>query len=417
MAASNVGSTRPVLENILTKETIRLKDNKVVVRQAANTKYQGNLRQQGDTVTVQQVPNIMGVVSTTAGATVATSNPNIASHQLVVDKVFNNGTTILDIDEVQSNLNLASQWSNRFAYASANHEDQYVASFASDANANNKVGDQSPITLSAANTYSTITNMKQLLSENNAFESSMLFITPAVHRFLKLENILDSTDTGLGMRLNGEVGRVDGFRVMETNNVPHIYTLTLDTQVTATDTMSINGYERNATTGDSQARTVVFTYVAAGAAANAGEIALGATLAATQQNTLDAINGTGTASASTYIELAAADRAALRNANIKAGTAFSAADGLTITGFSGMNNAAAFTVAETFTAVTNVFSAAASLMFAVDNQAINFVSQMDRFKVKDLTDAFSANMLQEKVYGGAVLGENAKGIATAEVIA
>jgi hypothetical protein len=40
---------------------------------------------------------------------------------------------------------------------------------------------------------------------------------------------------------------------------------------------------------------------------------------------------------------------------------------------------------------------------------------MDRFKVKDLNDRFAANILQEKIYGGKVFAENAKGLATAEI--
>lgn len=251
--------------------------------------------------------------------------------------------------------------------------------------------------------------MKQALEEQNADTDVILFISPAIASKFRLENILDSADQGLDIRLNGEVGRFDGFKVAKTNNLPHVRTLTVDTQVTAGDTFTIAGSESQSTsgTGGFTARNVTFTFVAAGAAAAAGEIALGATKAATQQNIIDAVNGTGTPAAATYIELAAADRKALSNGFTNLG-AF-ASDKATL------RTALYSPATETFTAGTNVFGADAVLMAAVSQNAISFVGQMDKFKITDAETGFFSRVLQEKVYGGAVLGENAKGIATNEV--
>lgn len=409
MVESAVAGSQIVVENLLQRETINLKDRLTRIKQVANTKYQGDLKNQGDTVTVQTFPNAFGNMGGTAGGTISTPAWAVKDEQLQVTEVMQNGRKVKDIEEVQSNLNLTSGFSERFAYFSADNEDKYIASFFTDADSNNKLQNQSPLTLTSSNTYSSVTSLTRVLSQNNSYNSRMLFVSPAIHEKLRLENILGSTEGGLSMRLNGLVGRMDGFEVIETNNLPHVRTLTVDTQVTATDTMTIPGLVVD-TTGVAGYVTsnVVWTFVAAGAAAAAGDIALGATLAATQANIVNAINGTGTPGASTYIDVSAADRVALKNLFINISD-FSS-DVATVR----TSVTTAFT--ETFTAGTNIFGSDAILMTAVDKEAINAVFQMDKFKVKDLNDAFSANILQEKIYGGKVFDENAKGIATIEII-
>ena len=396
-----------VLVDQLQKETIRLKDKKTIIKQAANTQYEGEVKQQGDTVRVQTFPDIFGNVGGTAGGAISTPAFAIKSETLTTDQVYQNGSQIADIEEVQSNLSLISKVANRFAYASANQEDQYVASFFSDAPTANKIANQSPLTLSSSNTYSDcVTQLTKALSENNA-TGGYFFGSPAFTRRLKLEGILDSSDRGLDIRLNGVMGRIDGFQYMETNNLPHVRTLTVDDTLTGSDTMTIQGLEQDTVNGGYKARNVVFTFVAS--PSSAGDIDIGATVADTQANIVNAINGTGTTGASTYIELAAADRTALKNAFVYC-SAFSS-DVATIRSSFNM------TVAETFTAGTNVFGVDAILVAALDRQAINFACQMDKYKVKDLTDRFGSNVLLEKVYGGKVFDENGKGMATCEVIA
>ena len=397
-----------VLENLLQKETIKLKDKLTVIKQVANTKYQGDLKQQGDTVTVQTFPNHFGNMGGTAGDDITLDDWAITGEQLTVDQVFQNGAKVKDIEEVQSNLSLIGQLSNRYAFSSALNEDQYIASFFTDALTDNKAGNQSPISLGVSNTYSTVTDLKRRLSEQNAFQSRMLFVSPAIHEKFRLENILDSSNLGLETRLNGEVGRIDGFRVMETNNLPHVITHTVDTQPTNGDTFSITGRIKTTSgTGGYANQTVTFTIVTAGTASSAGDISLGATLADTQANIVNAINGTGTPGASTYIEISAANRVALKNGFVQS-TAFTS-------NVATIRSAITMPTAETYTAGTNVFGSDAVLMAAVDMEAINYVSQMDKFKVRDREQGFAANILQERVYGGKVFAENSKGIATAEI--
>ena len=399
-----------ITEALLQKEVIRLKDKKTVIKQIANTMYEGVLKQQGDTVSVQTFPDTFGVVGGTAGGTIAIRDWAIAKEQLVVNEVYQNGAKVADIEEVQSNIDIRSKLAERFAFASATNEDQFIASLVTGADSANILQDRDPLTLSATNTYSAITALKRVLSQNNAFESGALFVSPAIFEKIKLEDMFDNSDAGVEVRLNGRVGRIDGFQILETNNLPHVRTLTMDTIPTATDTMTIAGkVPLTSGRGGYTDLNVVFTFVASGTAANPGEISIGANVAAAKANTILAVNGTGTPGATTYIEVSAASRAALKNGFVKMGASFSATHKINI------QSASTLTVSETFTPATNIFGADAVLMFASDRMAINFVSQMDKFKIKDLNDAFSANILQEKVYDGKVFAENAKGLATIEI--
>ena len=398
-------------EALLQAEVLRLKDKKTIIKQAANTKYEGALANQGDTVSVQTFPDIFGGIGGTAGADIAINSWAIGKEQLEITDVYQSGVDVKNIEEIQSNLNLGNQIANRFAFASANHEDQYTASFARFANSNNKIGNLAPITLSSTNTYSTYTQINQKLSENNAEGVRMLFVSPAIKRQMKLDNILGSTDTGLGMRLRGLIGEFDGLQVMETNNLPHVKTLTVDTQITATDTMLIDGLVANTTSRVGfDTNTVTFTFKANAGATNPGDISIGADLAAAKQNIIDAINGTGTPGASTYIEMSTANRNSFKNAFISASTAF-------VSDVINVQSSRTTAMTETFTAGTNIFGVDAVLSFAVDNQAINTVFQEDVFKITDAELGFRKNILQEKVYGGKVFDENAKGLATVEIVA
>lgn len=395
-----------IVKDLLQAEVIRRKDRLTVIKQVANTKYQGELRKQGNTVTVQQFPLLSGNVGGTAGDDITLSDWAIADHDLVVSEVYQNGAIVKDIEEVQSNLMIRGQIASSFAKSSDINEDQYISSLTTQAYSANKLNNQAPLTLSTSNTYSAVTSMSRALAEANDEDMmKMLFVSPAIKQAMKLEGILNSTDIGLEMRLRGEIGEIDGFRVMETRNLTKVRILTMDTKPTADDTLTIQGRVKDTVNGGLKDEDIVWTFVAS--ATSAGDVAIGANVAASQANLIAAINGTGTEGTGTYVDVSAAKRTGLKNALVKIG-AF-ASDIATI------QSAFLMSPTETFTASTNIFGAEAELMFATGNNAINYVSQLDQTKIADAEGGFRSNILQERVYGGAILGDNAKGIVTSEI--
>ena len=401
--------------DLLQAETIRKKEKKTIIKQSADTRYQGQLRKKGDTVKVQIFPRIGANVSNTTGGNITDTSGNaiagqqvtVANEDLKINQVYQVGTLVADIEEIQNDFNIASKIAEEFAQTSAQNEDEFVASKVHLGLEANKIGFRAPITLSTSNAYDNITQMTQALEEQNAFENTNIFINPKYKRFLKREDIFDSTEKGVEIRMNGFVGKIDGFRIFSTNNLPHVRLLSIAAQVTDNDTVTLAGLVPDqTTTARYQEQLVVFKAVTTATAA--GDVAKGANVAAFQQNLLDAVNNTGTPGSGTYIAISASDRIALTNALVAMETSWTG-------NTNNVQSARTVTMSETFTDVTDSFGDDAFLIFSVDNKAINAVFQMDKMWTHPVLQSTTHQINHEKVYDGTVFSENNKGISSVEI--
>ena len=415
-----------LLRDFLYQDVMEKKKRQTVISQVANRDYEGTLKRQGQTVTVPITPRVRGNVvaggsgaaaRSGAGEVIGLQDLSVASADITVTEVYNSGVKVKDIEKVQTNFSLMDEISTAFSESSALNEDLYVASFFKDAASQNKANDKSPATLTTSNTYEQASEIRKLLKKSNAYGNQICFINPEIEDFMLREGIMNSSDAGLKIRLNGEVGRAAGMRMVVTNNLPRVNLLTVAANPSNSDTITVVGLlpdSTNTTTyGKYAANSVVFTLVTAGTASSAGDISLGATAADTQANIVAAINGTGTPGASTYIDISADDRKSLRNAMVSIDSFASNTANLRSSG-DYFGNALAHAVS--FSSGSNTLGSSAVLMTAIDGMCINLVNQFDKFKIEDQTGGMFDNILTEKVYGGAVLGENSFGIATAEVI-
>lgn len=219
-----------IKKDLLQKETVRLLDKKLVVSNWANRKFTGAIKKAGDTVTVQQFPNIT-LSSGTAGAAIADQDFTITSENLAATTVRQARVTVTDIDEAVSNLDLHTNVAERIAYGYGDVLDQLVASHYSDAIAANQLDDGDLATatnggagngaiLSTSNVYEAITKLRKALSAQNAFDDAALFISPAVTQFLVEKGLTNGTEAGYMDGKKGFVGKIAGFTVFETNNLP-----------------------------------------------------------------------------------------------------------------------------------------------------------------------------------------------------
>lgn len=376
---------------LLQKDIIANLDNQTVIRPFANRKYEGQLKQQGDTVTVQSLGDVTWNRGGTAGTAITAGTLAVTNYSLTVNECDQINVPFKDIDQVQYNRELQGDLAQRVSVGLAQIMDKYTAQLAvTSATTKNTTA----LTMSASNAYATAARLTTDLEKLNITEGVALFVSPEVKNFMKQATEWSNTDLGVGIRRNGLTGEISSAKIYTSNNMPHVRVLTAATIATAGDTMTING--------------VVFTFRAAAGATTAGDISIGANAAAMQQNIIDAINGTGTAGASTYVAISAANRLILKNAFVKSATSW-VSDTLRI--YSG----SALTVSETFTPAGDVFAADATVIFACDSEAINVVDQMTKMDSRDVQDAFATNFIGEYVYGGAVLGRNANRIATYDI--
>lgn len=383
-----------VKKDFLAAEIIRYLDKKSVISPFANTEHKGQITKQGDTVSVQNFPSVEFQRGGVAGDAIAEANFAITSEDLVVNQVAQINIPIKDIERVQSNLPLESKIANRIAYAKKQLFDRFVASYVLDANSNNRINEGSPATISKTTIVAAAESMRTKLDENDVDETnSGLFVNPSLASLLRQSDLYTGIDKGMKYRVGMFSPDIAGFSGYKTNNCPRKQKLTLDTNPTANDTVTI-------TVAGS---AVTFTFKAAPSAA--GEVDIGSNVAGSQANLRLAINGGAVGTA--YIALSAADRTILRNAGVNL-AAFSS-------NIAYLNSEVAITPTETFTAETNIFGTAGLVIFGMDRYAINFVCQMTKFDVRKPSNAFKENVIAELVYGGKVFDTNAKRIATSEV--
>lgn len=382
----------------LTKEVImNLDPKKTIAKYAQNTMLEGQLRKEGDTVRVQNLPDVEWNKGGTAGADITASSFAITQESLTISDTFQINEEITDLQEVQYNRILMSDITSRIAEGQARVQDKYVAAMVRDANASNQFNEATPLAVTVANSLTTVEQLRVALEDQNVDVGAGdvgLFISPNFASLLRQGNWLTNTEAGVDVNIKGYLGRCSGMNIYQSNLLPSVVNLTMDTQPTANDTLTING--------------ITWTYVAAGNAAAAGEIALTGSLAGDQANLINAIMGTGTAGAATYVDVSAANRTALENLDIYVGTFASNVAKITAS--------STLTVSETFTAVTNIFGTVGKLAFAIKKGAINIAYQLNKMKVTEATQGFRSNILGEMVAGRKVFATDAKKIATTRIV-
>lgn len=162
------GTNTIIKENLLAKETIRLLDKKFVIMNYANTDYEGEIKQQGDTVSVQTFPNISWSTGTTAGADIAASAWTITKETLTVDQLAQLRVEVTNVEEIQSNISLREKTAERMAYGQAELLEKFIVKLAVEA-AGNKLGSLSTA-LTATTVIDAITAIRTALRKNNAFD-------------------------------------------------------------------------------------------------------------------------------------------------------------------------------------------------------------------------------------------------------
>ena len=215
-----------IKKDLLQKEVLRNLDKNFVIFPWANTKYEGEIKKQGDTVSVQLLPSV-SFATGTAGTDIADSGFTITSENLVVDQVKQLRISVKDLDSVQSNLDLHTKIAQRIAVAQADLEDQFIAGFWNDANipGGNKLYSGAAVTLTKSNIHDYLEEMRARMGTNNIKGDLALFVDPTRASLVRLSPLFDGYREGLSVRENGVaengyVGKLAGFKIYESNNVP-----------------------------------------------------------------------------------------------------------------------------------------------------------------------------------------------------
>lgn len=189
-----------------------------------NRSYEGEIKQMGDTVHVNTLGDIT-VRDYTPGTAITVEALATTDQTLVIDQDKYWAFSVQDLEKVQTAGPLVDEAMQRAAYGIADTVDAKIFTvIAAAAPSGNTIGtNASKIALTAANVYENIVKLKTALDKKNvAKDGRKLAITPDIEALLLLDDrFVKAGVQESEIRLeNGFVGRVAGFDVYVSNNLP-----------------------------------------------------------------------------------------------------------------------------------------------------------------------------------------------------
>jgi hypothetical protein len=206
-----------------------------VLSAIANTDYEGEIRQHGDTVNIRTTPEIT-IRTYVKGQTLSVENPDKPKLQLVIDKGEYFACVEDDVDKVQSDIALMDTWSKDASERMKIKIDQRVLTdILPDISAANKGATAgritgnidlgttgTPIAITKTNVLDYIVDLGTVLDEANAPEGDRFLVIPAkMAGMIKKSDLKDASITGDSMSVirNGRLGMIDRFTVYMSHNL------------------------------------------------------------------------------------------------------------------------------------------------------------------------------------------------------
>lgn len=205
-----------------------------VSSEIANTDYEGDIANQGDTVIIRTTPDIV-VSKYTHGEKLQYQLPESPNVTLNIDQALTFSFAIDSIDKFQSDIDLASDWMEDaarrmkiavdrdcLAYAAVNAGQTGAAAGAISGDIN-LGATTAPVALDANSVIEWITNLSLVLDEDNVPDEERYLVLPArALQLIKNSPLRDASLAGdaTSIARNGLVGMIDRFTVYHSNLLP-----------------------------------------------------------------------------------------------------------------------------------------------------------------------------------------------------
>jgi len=194
-------------------------DDALVFRVLCNTDYEGEIRQQGDTVHVNQIGDITISPYAPGKTTITVEQLKSVQSILTVDQGHYYAFGVGDVDKVQATPNLTDLAALRAAFGLAHVIDSYVASFYSQAGAS--ITSHGSTAVNSGNVIGLIGYVGQVMDENNVPTDGRWGVVPPWFALsLGLANILKRTEN-VDLIKTGYIGSAPtlGFDFYMSNNI------------------------------------------------------------------------------------------------------------------------------------------------------------------------------------------------------
>lgn len=200
-------------------------DKALVYGNLCNRDYEGDIRNAGDTVKINQISDI-AVKDYTKGTAIEVDSVDGTPTELKIDQNKYFAFAVEDVDAAQANVNLVDGAMQRASYAVRDTVDQYIASLYKEAGVTTGLGDDTtPLSVtSATKAYESLVDLKGALDDNNVPADGRFVVVPSgfYGYMLKDARFVSAGTTKTDMVLaNGYIGTAAGFAIYQSNNVPN----------------------------------------------------------------------------------------------------------------------------------------------------------------------------------------------------
>jgi hypothetical protein len=371
-----------------------------VAMMVADTSFDNSLRS-GDTLNrPYRSDAVINVYS--RGTDIAETDLTDTNEQLVVNKQFANMFYVDDFDAIQSNYDIAANYGKDFGIALANQVDADV--LYETINAANDLDDGDFAGTPGDGIAVTTTNVLQLFSKarkeikkQNVEDTDLVaVISPEIEEIMINYGAARETTMGDQANLNGYFGRLYGYEIYTSNQLTASAVLSLVTNPTNTDTVTIQG--------------VTFTFVSS-IGTTAGNVLIGGNVDATRANLAGLINNPSTTS-STQVALSAANAAVFAAKFVAVNN--NTADTLTVY----RKGDGTITVAEALTDATDTWDADRTIqhnLFAVRGNPTLVMQRKPAVKVDDAEKRMGKFVKNAVLYGVKTFRDNSRRMVNVKV--
>ena len=191
-----------------------------------NRDYEGEIKNFGDTVKINQVGDV-SIKDYTKGTDIdAPEDITGEQQELKIDQAKYFNFAVDDVDNAQTNPKLMDKAMQRAAYAMNDVVDAFAANLlAINVHADNAIGtNEAPIVPTKADAYDYLVDLNTKLTEANVAKMGRWVVIPAFYHGLLLKDdrfVGNGTDYNQAILEGGDVGKAAGFTVYVSNNVPH----------------------------------------------------------------------------------------------------------------------------------------------------------------------------------------------------
>lgn len=194
---------------------------KLVFPSLCNRDYEGDIREAGDTVHITGYDDVT-VKKYTRGTNITVDAVTDANKgTLTIDQSDYFAFKVNDLDKVQAKADLTGNFTNSAAYNMALNVEKYISGLMD--KAATAPAKTISVTTPSDAYLAVVEARKQLDKQNVPTEGRWIVVSPDFYALLLQDSrFIEGTEAGHGTLLNGVVGSVSGFTVVESNNVPTV---------------------------------------------------------------------------------------------------------------------------------------------------------------------------------------------------